>query len=58
MTLQFIRHEPEVVNDEFDNLENVVCDVVAEGFMGHDTIVGYIYIDAEGRPRKHWSGWL
>jgi|LakMenEpi03Aug12_release.lakeMendotaPanAssembly.Ray.scaffolds.fasta_scaffold4281036_1 hypothetical protein len=58
MALEFKRTPAQSVNDEWDNLTNVVCEVIAVGLMGFDTVVGYIYIDADGKPRKHWCGWL
>jgi hypothetical protein len=58
MNLKFNRTAPHSVSDEWDELTNVVCEVIAVGFMGYDTIVGYVYIDENGKPRKHWCGWL
>jgi hypothetical protein len=55
--LKFIREEKweEIVPGQDPVF--VVCTVVAEEFMGYDTIVGYILKTDEGYKRV-WEWWL
>lgn len=50
--------EPEYVSDEYNSLENVLAYIVSEGFMGHDTIVGYVYRNEDNKLRREMAGWL
>jgi|LakMenE18May11ns_1017448.scaffolds.fasta_scaffold8417025_1 hypothetical protein len=53
-----IRYDaPQTVDDEFDYLENVVAEIVAD-FIGHDTVIGYVYVNKDGKLRRQLCGWL
>ena len=57
--LKLIRlNKPENINDEYNNINNVVAYIISEGFMGHDTIVGYVYINKNNKLRREYCGWL
>jgi hypothetical protein len=51
-------NKAENVNDEWNNINNVVAYIISEGFMGFDTIIGYVYINENNKLRREWCGWL
>ena len=57
--LKLIRlNKPENINDEYNNIENVIAYIISEGFMGYDTIVGYIFINKDNKLRREYCGWV
>ena len=57
--LKLIRlNKPETINDEYNYIENVVAYIISEGFMGHDTIIGYVYKNYNNKLKREWCGWL
>lgn len=57
--LKLIRlNKPENINDEYNNIENVIAYIISEGFMGHDTIIGYVYINKDNKLRRELAGWV
>ena len=49
--------KPTKVNDEYNNIDNVVAEIISD-FIGHETIIGYVYINHEGKLRREYCGWL
>jgi|APCry1669192010_1035390.scaffolds.fasta_scaffold27692_5 hypothetical protein len=48
---------PVKIEDEWNKIENVVAEIVADQ-MGHETIIGYVYKDKNGKLRREYCGWL
>lgn len=51
-------NKPENINDEYNNIENVIAYIISVGFMGHDTIIGYVYINKDNKLRRELAGWV
>lgn len=51
-------NKPENINDEYNNIENVIAYIISEGFMGYDTIIGYVYKNNNNKLRREYCGWL
>lgn len=61
--LKFIREEKfEVLENGEDSFDekpsHIFSTVVAEGFMGYDTIIGYIVKGEDGKFQRRWEWWL
>ncbi len=50
-------NKAENINDEYNNIENVIAYIIAD-FIGHDTVVGYVYINENNKLRREMCGWL
>lgn len=48
----------ENINDEYNKVNNVIAYIISEGFMGYDTIIGYVYINDNNKLRREYCGWL
>ena len=49
---------PVIVNDEYNYIENVVAEITSVDPTGNDVVVGYVYINDEGKLRREFAGWL
>lgn len=50
---------PTTNGSEFNKIiNNVVAYIISDGFMGHDTIIGYVYINENNKLRREWCWWL
>jgi hypothetical protein len=50
-------NKAENINDEWNNINNVVAYIVGD-FIGHETVLGYVYINENNKLRREWCGWL
>jgi hypothetical protein len=57
--MNLIRLEkPVIVNDEYNYIENVIAEITTIDPTGHDVMVGYVYINDDGKLRREFCGWL
>ena len=49
---------PVIVNDEYNYIENVIAEITTIDPTGHDVVVGYVYINDDGKLRREYCGWL